>query len=281
MNKKDGKKGHPSFPIMDGYTQPGAGQIKCYRCGVSGHRAGDPACKAKEGEVHKEAPEWFRKQSGARQRSGKGGGKRKGKGKGQGKGKGKGKQKGGDRKVKPLCHNWSKGNGYCRYAAACNFSHDSPQGSGKRKWKENSTTSLPAKAVKRVKKEIMSMVVEALAEKDDDGKSAARSASEALLDLCRGAKKKSVGMIGLNLLNPDFVPSLPKPNFKSILMLPRRGMSAQEFRPVNRARARDAKETKAEDDGEDVRKNGEKSISLEKDMSEKVNDVNDKKCCQI
>jgi hypothetical protein len=84
-------------------------------------------------------------------------------------------------------------------------------------------------------------------------------------------------MIGLNLLNPDFVLSLPKPTFKSSLMLPRRRMSAQEFRPVNRARARNAKETKVEDDGEDVGKNGEKPISLEKDMSEKFNDVNDKK----
>ncbi len=54
MNKKGGKKGHPSFPIMDGHTQR-PGQMKCY--GTSDHRAGDPACKAKEGEVHKEAPE--------------------------------------------------------------------------------------------------------------------------------------------------------------------------------------------------------------------------------
>jgi hypothetical protein len=59
MNKKSGKKGHPSFPIMDGHAQPGVGQMRCYRCGVAGHRAGDPSCKAKEGEVHKEAPEWF------------------------------------------------------------------------------------------------------------------------------------------------------------------------------------------------------------------------------
>ncbi len=121
------------------------------------------------------------------------------------------------------------------------------------------------------------MVVEAMAEKEDGGKSAARSASEALLDLCRGAKKKSVGMIGLNLLNPNFAPSLPKPTIKSILMLARRGMSAQGFRPVNRARARDANEKKAGDDDEEVRKKGNDLISLEKDMSEKVNDVNDKK----
>jgi hypothetical protein len=37
------------------------------------------------------------------------------------------------------------------------------------------------------------------------------------------------------------------------------------------------KETKAGDDGEEVRKNGENPISLEKYMSEKFNDVNDEK----
>ncbi len=75
MNKRGGKKGYPNFPIMGGHTQPVVGQMNCYRCGVSGHRAGDPACKGREGEVHKEAPEWFRKQSR------------------------------GDRKAKSLCHN--------------------------------------------------------------------------------------------------------------------------------------------------------------------------------
>ena len=68
MNKKGGKKGHPSFPIMDGHAQPGPGNQSCYRCGVKGHRAGDPTCKGKEGEVHKDAPEWFRKQGGNPQR---------------------------------------------------------------------------------------------------------------------------------------------------------------------------------------------------------------------
>jgi hypothetical protein len=29
MNKKGGKRGHPSFPIMDGHNQPGAGHIRC------------------------------------------------------------------------------------------------------------------------------------------------------------------------------------------------------------------------------------------------------------
>jgi hypothetical protein len=64
------------------------------------------------------------------------------------------------------------------------------------KWKGN-LSSLPSKTVKLAKKEIMSMVIEAMAEKEDKEESAARSALDKLLELCRGArKKKSVGMIG-------------------------------------------------------------------------------------
>ena len=89
---------------------------------MKGHRTGDLACKGKEGEVHRDAPEWFRKQSGSPQKGGRG--------RGNGKGKGKGKQKGGGMRGKPLCQNWSKGTGYCRYATACKFAHDGPQGRG-------------------------------------------------------------------------------------------------------------------------------------------------------
>ncbi len=119
------------------------------------------------------------------------------------------------------------------------------------------------------KKEIKSMIIEALAKKEDKEESAARSASKKLLELCRGAKKKSVGMIGLNLLSPDFVPSLPKPTLKSVLMLPGLGMGAQEYQPVNRSGARDASEAKAGDVGEETKKNGENPISA---MSKKVCD---------
>jgi hypothetical protein len=79
-------------------------------------------------------------------------------------------------------------------------------------------------------------------------------------------------MIGLNLLSPDFVPSLPKPTLKSVLMLPGRGMSAQEYQPVNRSGVRDASEAKAGDVGEETKKNGENPISLSHAMSEKVCD---------
>jgi hypothetical protein len=62
-----------------------------------------------------------------------------GKGKG-GKGKGKSYQRNlGDRKPvgdavvnDGICHNWSRGNGYCKYGSNCNFKHEGPKG-GKRK----------------------------------------------------------------------------------------------------------------------------------------------------
>ena len=84
-------------------------------------------------------------------------------------------------------------------------------------------------------------------------------------------------MIGLNLIKPDFVPSLPKLPFKSIMMLPGRGMSAQEFRPVNRTKAREAEKTKAREEGGNVRRKESKLNSLEKVMSEKDNDINDER----
>ncbi len=46
------------------------------------------------------------------------------------------------------------------------------------------------------------MVIEAMAEKEDKEESAARSALDKLLELCRGAKKKSVGMIGFKPAQP-------------------------------------------------------------------------------
>ena len=104
---------------------------------------------------------------------------------------GKGKKGGyGNRSAKPLCHNWSKGNGYCRYAAACNFSHDGPQGGTKRK--REGTTSLPAKAVKKAKKIIMAMVIEEMkaSEEVPTPRTGVAQASDALIALIRGARKR-------------------------------------------------------------------------------------------
>jgi hypothetical protein len=254
MNKRGGKRGHPSFPIMDGHTQPGPGEISCYRCGVKGHRSGDPACKGKDGEVHKDAPEWYRKQNGARAQGGKG------------KGKGKGKKGGmGNRNAKPICYNWSKGNGYCRYAAACNFSHDGPKGGDKRK-REAGSTSLPAKAVKRAKKEIMAMVIEGMKDVGDTAKpkgSKAEQASNTLLALVRGEKKRdTTSMLGVDLKNgaTEFVPSRTKPAVETVLMIPRPWTKAQEFRP-ERGNSVDHK-------GASNKESGSISFNMEKDMSQ-------------
>ena len=92
--------------------------------------------------------------------------------------------------------------------------------------------------MKRAKKESMSMFVEALSEKGQE-KSTVKSASDSLLDLCRGLKKsKSVGMIVLDSMSPDYVPSLPKPTLKSVLMNFRLVGDGPEYKPISvRAKA--------------------------------------------
>ena len=98
------------------------------------------------------------------------------------------------------------------------------------------------KAVKRAKKEIMSMVVEALSEKGEE-KSTVKSASDTLLELCRGLKKsKSVGMIALDSKSPDYVPSLPKPSFKSVLMNFRLVGDGPEHKPVSEPKPQERRE---------------------------------------
>jgi hypothetical protein len=185
-----------------------------------------------------------------------------------GQGQRQGKQKGGGQKRRPLCQNWSKGTGYCCYAADCKFAHDDPQGGGKRQWKDDST-ALPTKAVKRTKKEVMSMVVEALAEKGEET-STARSASNALLKLCRGLKKsESVGMIALDVVKPDYVPSLPQPALATSLMNFRQAGDGPEYKPVYEPKPQEHVETnsvyerESEKELEEIR-NVEKGLSKRK-----------------
>ena len=99
------KTGHPVMPILNGFDQPGPDAGTCYRCGEKGHRATDSACKGKEGDCHKDAPEWFKR------KFGKGGGKGKGKGHGKGKGKANGGRKWKGDGEKLPCANHNKGNG--------------------------------------------------------------------------------------------------------------------------------------------------------------------------
>ncbi len=104
---------------------------------------------------------------------------------------------------------------------------------------------MPAKAIKKAKKEILAMVMEEIkggeieAEKSKGNR--AEKASETLLALVRGEKKrKATNMINVDLKKDqtDFVPSNPEPRSAAVLMIPGQWKSAQEFRPVNRSSAR-------------------------------------------
>ena len=124
--------GFPTLPVLPGHEQPGPHRRNCFSCGLLDHVSGDPICKAGPNDVWKGAPASWKAKMG--KPKGKGG-----KGKG-GKGKGKIYQRNlGDRKPiedkaanDGICHNWSRGNGYCKFGPNCNFKHEGPKG-GKRK----------------------------------------------------------------------------------------------------------------------------------------------------
>jgi hypothetical protein len=152
-------------------------------------------------------------------------------------------------------------------AAACNFSHDGPQGGTKRK--REGATSLPAKAVKKAKKEIMAMVIEEMKASEDvpAKRSNVAQASETLLALVRGARKKgAASMLGVVSSNKstDFVASDPKPKGKAVLMMPRPWKNTQEFRPVNTSASRRKDPS--------TKESGEETQSIEEDVPRTEND---------
>ena len=133
---------------------------------------------------------------------------------------------------------------------------------------------MPAKAVKKAKKEIMAMVMEEIksgeveAEKPKGNR--AEKASETLLALVRGEKNKRAASM-INVINvdlkkdpTDFVPSNPEPKGMAVLMIPGQWTSAQEFRPVNRSSARGINTLGKESD--------EESSNAKQNMSSTEND---------
>ena len=132
------------MPILDGHAQPGPDQKRCYGCGGLGHVRGDPKCTAAQGSIWKGAPEGFKRrmETGAHYPKSKGKG---GKGKGGTTQRNAGKRKADVDTSKLPCHNWSRGNGFCKYAEACRYSHAGPKGRS-----ANKTTL--ATTVKRAKK---------------------------------------------------------------------------------------------------------------------------------
>ncbi len=103
-----------------------------------------------------------------------------------------------------------------------------------------------------------------------------KAASDSLLELCRGLKKsKSVGMIALNSKSPDYVPLLPKPSFKSVLMNFRlvgdgpEHKHASEPKPQERGGKSRVSESKSEKGPEEIR-NVEKVMSKRKMIKPKI-----------
>jgi hypothetical protein len=137
-----------------------------------GHLKGDLACKAGPNDVWKGAPSSWKARRGADgQRKGKGLGKGKGKGGGNGKGKGKAYQRNlGDRRPasdpaeakSDICHNCSRGNGYCKYGPNCNYKHEGPQGGKKRS--ADAASLLTAGGTKKARKKLVSLLVKDLSE---------------------------------------------------------------------------------------------------------------------
>ena len=115
---------------------------------------------------------------------------------------------------------------------------------------------MPAKAVKKAKKEIMAMVIEEIKSSNDEvpvKRSGVAQASETLLALVRGARKKgAASMLGAVSAKEatDFVPSDPKPKGKAVLMMPRPWRTSQEFRPVNTSASR-RKDPSGKESGEE------------------------------
>ena len=133
---------------------------------------------------------------------------------------------------------------------------------------------MPAKAVKKAKKEIMAMVMEEIksgeveAEKPKGNR--AEKASETLLALVRGEKNKRAASM-INVINvdlkkdpTDFVPSNPEPKSTAVLMIPGQRTSAREFRPVNWSSARGNNTLESE--------SGEASSNTGKDIALTEND---------
>jgi hypothetical protein len=117
--------GHPTLPLQ-GFEQPGPKVLTCYGCGQAGHRRGDEKCTAGSQAVWSGAPESFKELVKKRNLGGyvkKSPKKFKGDGGGNTNTQRNAKP---DETEKGICFNWSRGNGYCKYADACRFKHEGP-----------------------------------------------------------------------------------------------------------------------------------------------------------
>jgi hypothetical protein len=76
-----------------------------------------------------------------------------------------------------ICHNWARGNGYCKYGPNCNFKHEGPQGGGKRK--DPFTSLLTSGNSKKARKKIVSLLINDFKESmSQDGSTLGRTKGE-------------------------------------------------------------------------------------------------------
>ena len=92
----------------------GVKEITCYGCGITGHKKGDPICKAGKHDAHANAPQDYKdRMAKKRKAAATGGGKSPSK-----------PEKKGEGRDKKHCHAFNFGKGNCRYGAKCHFLHE-------------------------------------------------------------------------------------------------------------------------------------------------------------
>ena len=120
--------------------------VKCYACGGA-HKRGDPACKAGPNDVHKDAPEHFKKRQAARKRKPEGGGNDK-------KNDNSPTYKKFKEGEKKHCHAFNFGKGTCRFGAKCRFLHEkgdgkTPEGEDKHGFNKKQIAAIVASTIRK------------------------------------------------------------------------------------------------------------------------------------
>jgi len=217
--KEDGKSqkgGHPALPILSGHEQPGPHQRKCYGCGKMGHMRGDQTCTAGPNGVWEGAPQIWkdRVKKAGQSNFGKGAGKPTSKVEQRNKGKR-------DSSGKPLkdqpCHNWTRGNGFCKFADACRYSHEGPKGDpnlkgGPGQKRKIDAVFMATKKGKKARKQLASLLMKDIkaggkAKAKDTGKNT--DEDDHLYELIRG-----VPTVMINAKGDEFDDFVPRRNSK-------------------------------------------------------------------
>ena len=176
----------PVLPILNGHDQPGPNQKRCYNCGQTGHISSDPACKAGTTEVWKGAPASYKKKRAGGKTSGK---EKRGISDGKSSQRNKNKRKQDKDFSKIPCHNWARGNGFCKYGDACRYSHEGPKGDQSSGTKEKKVSFPITKKLKKEKKTSL-IVTDDRESEDSDQESSVNDSStneeDHLYELIRG-----------------------------------------------------------------------------------------------